>query len=69
MTRRTVPLQWITVDEEMPDADLTVMLTIEGDPEPWGGYWGGECWRDLDGMPLAGKQRVIAWAEWPEAYA
>jgi len=52
---------WTLVGEGMPDADLTVniMLNEEFSDEPiWLGYFDGELWRDVEGMPVD----VVAWA-------
>lgn len=51
---------WTLVGEGLPDADLTVniMLTEESDEPIWLGYFDGELWRDVEGMPVD----VVAWA-------
>jgi hypothetical protein len=41
---------WIRCQDEMPDADLTVMIHHAGEDEPvWMGYHDGETWRMVDG--------------------
>lgn len=55
----TETITWIPVSAEMPDADLTVLITVSDAAEPaWLGYWDGETWRDVDGMPVS----VTHWA-------
>lgn len=48
----------------MPDADITVLLHVEGADEPvWPGWWDGERWIWADGQPVEG--RVIEFADLP----
>ena len=56
-------LTWHRLPGDLPDAELTVMLSVEGE-EPWPGYWDGEqfCWADA--MPVAGA--VLGWADMPK---
>lgn len=56
----TETVVWTLVADGVPDADLTVNITLaEGSDEPvWLGYFDGEQWRDVEGMPVD----VIAWA-------
>ncbi|MDP9990893.1 hypothetical protein J2W28_002063 [Variovorax boronicumulans] len=51
---------WTPVEQELPDSDLTVMITLApGSDEPtWLGYHDGEKWRDVDGMVV----EVAYWA-------
>lgn len=52
---------WVSVEQEMPDADTTVAITL--DPatatEPaWLGHFDGHVWRDTEGSEV----RVLYWA-------
>lgn len=51
---------WTSVEQELPDSDLTVMITlVPGSDEPaWLGYHDGEKWRDVDGLVV----EVTYWA-------
>ena len=58
-------LDWLRVEDELPDADTTTVIAIENDPEMWIGYLGnGGRWYAADGVLLRG--RVYAWAPFPE---
>lgn len=52
--------QWIDVNDEMPDADLNV-LVFTGE-EVWIGYFDGDRWRAAE----AGSIQVTHWMEMPE---
>lgn len=60
--KRRVTIDWISVDERMPDADMAVMLDYDG--ESWPGVYDGERWFDLTGMPIVAQ--VLNWSEYPE---
>lgn len=54
-------LTWYEVSERLPDADLTVLVRIEGAEEP---LWLGslqDVWRDVEGFEI----NVIRWADMP----
>ncbi|WP_198086637.1 hypothetical protein [Variovorax sp. E3] len=57
---RSEVVVWTPVEDGLPDADLTVniMLTAESDEPIWLGYYDGEMWRDIEGMPVD----VVAWS-------
>lgn len=57
---------WVQVADGLPDADLTVNITLaEGSGEPvWLGYFDGEQWRDVEGAVVD----VIAWAPMLKGY-
>lgn len=60
---------WIDANEQMPDADETVLLFMpDADGEPvWPGYfqcYGDSSWALADGMPAG---RVTHWMHFPEA--
>jgi uncharacterized protein DUF551 len=63
----TASVRWISVRDEWPDAELTVLVAREGNDigEPvWLGYTDGETWFDAcTGAEFAG--RVTHWAELP----
>lgn len=45
-------VKWISVSEQLPDSDTTVMLFDANANEPvWLGYFDGERWVYIDGMP------------------
>lgn len=70
-TKGTHPIQheqitWCTA-EHKPDADTTVMLSLEGLSEPTSvGYWNGEDWIDCTGMPVT--EFVASWAHMPAGF-
>jgi hypothetical protein len=60
----TETINWTAPGEQMPDADTTVLIRVEGASEPvWPGYFDGGVWRYADGMPVRG--RVIEWTDMP----
>lgn len=64
MTTETIT--WTPVEQGLPDADTTVMMSLDEthSSEPtWPGYYGGEGWMDISGMPIFG---VLAWAHMPK---
>ena len=55
---------WKSVEEELPDADTTVLVCTEDCAEPvWLGYYDGEVWRDIDSLPI----KVTRWCDLPES--
>jgi len=59
MTTETIT--WIQ-EADKPDSDVTVLLHDPNASEPvWPGYWGGDQWRFIDGMPA----NPIEWARMP----
>lgn len=61
----TEQIEWITVDEALPDDSETVLMDFEN-AEPWLGYHDGGTWYAVDGIAV---DRVIAWARAPEGTA
>jgi hypothetical protein len=58
-------ITWIPTEEEMPDADLEVIISLDNE-ETTAGFYNGESWHYLD----AGKiecHEVLYWAEFPES--
>lgn len=56
-------LTWHPVAQELPDADLTVLVNTRGCEEPvWLGFLDGETWRDTDGAEID----VTHWADMPK---
>lgn len=54
-------LEWhIPRPGAMPDAEMTMLLKL-ADGEVWQGYFDGEQWRDVQGMPIA--QPVRFWCD------
>ena len=62
-----VLVQWIPVEQGLPDSDLTVHITLApGASEPvWLGYLDGDTWRDIEGNEVM----VTHWAPMLEAAA
>lgn len=59
-------ITWCTA-EHKPDADTTVMLSLEGLSEPTSvGYWNGDDWIDCTGMPVT--PFVTSWAHMPAGF-
>ena len=61
-------MKWISVDDQLPDADETVLLFMpEAEGEPiWPGYFEcyGSCqWLLADGMPAG---NVTHWMRFPD---
>ncbi len=54
---------WHRLPGQMPDAELTVMLSVEGEDNCWPGYWDGERFVWADGLQIKGA--VLGWAEMP----
>lgn len=55
-------VNWIGVDEALPDSDTTVMVCIRGNDEPvWMGFHDGETWFSVDAMPIDATH----WADLP----
>ena len=55
------PLPWHRPAERMPDADLSVLLVLPGEPELEMGWWDGESWRSC----VSGGEvvDVLYWSE------
>ncbi len=53
--------QWVDATEELPDADITVLVAGDFDGQVWLGYFDGEDWQSVEG----GKIDVTHWAEVP----
>ena len=66
MTKHTELLTWHRLPGQMPDAELTVLLSVEddGDSTVAPGFWVGEafCWCDTGGE-VSGA--VLGWADVP----
>lgn len=46
----------------LPDCDSTVLCQLVDDDVPvFPGYWDGEQWTSIEGMPLG--SRVVAWSD------
>ncbi len=55
-------VNWIGVDEALPDSDTTVMVCIRGNDEPvWMGFHNGEVWLSVDAITID----VTHWADLP----
>lgn len=59
----TETITWHEAAEELPDADLTVLVKTKGCEEPvWLGYFNGADWLDVDNMQIS----VTHWADIPK---
>jgi len=60
--------QWISVADELPDAEQTVMIArLDWDGDPVGmGWLDGDTWRDIAATPLPGKLAPTHWMPLPE---
>lgn len=58
---------WIKVKESLPDADLVVLVSVQGASEPvWLGYLDGEDWRYVDGTLIESDGiTVVGWSDLP----
>ena len=70
MSRQCV-IDWIYVEDGMPDSETTVLVFAPGADNPvWFGYHDGESWYAVDGMEYGNDEEivaeVVAWAEMPE---
>lgn len=63
MATQTETITWNLLPGVMPDADITVLLSVE-ENDTWPGYWDGEQFLWADGMPVSGA--VLSWAHMPE---
>jgi len=58
-------IQWIGVDQALPDSETTVLVySPESDEPVWLGYYDGDSWDSAEGMPYGTP--VTAWAKMPE---
>lgn len=55
-------LQWIDVNENLPDDDVCVLIALD-DGEVWTGYMDGDDWRYVSGDEMASK--VTHWMHIP----
>lgn len=56
---------WTSVDAELPDADLAVLIAM-ADGDVWLGYLDGDIWRDVSADVIA-WDRVTHWMHLPPA--
>lgn len=61
-------IRWVAPDDEIPDADETVLLDLADDDTCWPGYFDGQDWRSADGASIA-PDNVIGWAAMPTGAA
>lgn len=51
MSEANEPNTWISVEQEQPDDDITVMVYVPNCPEPvWLGYCVDGVWIDVEGI-------------------
>jgi len=55
-------LVWREVEDELPDADMTVLVHMD-DGEVWTGFLDGEVWRFVSGDRI--EARVLHWMQFP----
>ena len=53
--------QWISVDDELPDDDINVLVWVPGD-DLWIGYHDDDTWRYANGYPCIPTH----WSKFPE---
>lgn len=59
--------QWFSVEEEMPDADTTVLMHHPAWDEPVEiGYWDGAVWRNRFDEDCSGAEEPTHWRHFPE---
>jgi hypothetical protein len=63
-------IHWISVEEQLPDAEITVLLYApEADEPVWLGYYDGDSWYADTGAEYGNEDEtaasVTAWAEMP----
>jgi hypothetical protein len=56
------PLQWIDVNENLPDDDVCVLIALD-DGEVWTGYMDGDDWLYVSGDPM--ESEVTHWMHIP----
>lgn len=58
---------WTKVKEGLPDADLVVLVSVQGTSEPvWLGYLDGEDWRYVESTLIeVNGAKVIGWSDLP----
>ena len=59
-------IEWFDPADEMPDADLTVLILPSGEVDTVFGFFDGERWRDSEGFAVGA---VAFWAHKPEGPA
>ena len=56
---------WISVEESLPDADISVMTYAPDSSDPvWPGFHDGEAWYSICGLPII--MHVTHWRDFPE---
>jgi hypothetical protein len=55
-------VRWVSVDDELPDDEMTVILAVDG--EPWTGFRENGNWLYVSADPISGT--VTHWCEFPE---
>ncbi len=67
MTAETIT--WKRVSDELPDADMTVLISAPRHDEPvWLGWYEDGCWFSVDAAEFS-RGDVVAWAEMPTGSA
>lgn len=63
MNGMTETTTWIRVEDQLPDADETVLIHVPEHDEPvWLGYYDDGQWHGVDAMPLGPGMPVTHWA-------
>lgn len=63
-TMRAELIRWVRVEDQLPDAEETVLLWREGDDFPWMGYLNGKQWFSAEGFVFRFPS-VTHWARMP----
>ena len=60
-------LEWIPVNEELPDAEMMILVHVPGSDEPvdFGAYVGDTMWVYADGSEII-RETVTHWMDLPE---
>lgn len=59
-----VTVNWIDVNEDLPDDEIAVLMVIEGCERPYFGWKLGDQWHHDCGEVVGGT--VLYWADLPE---
>jgi len=58
-------IEWKLPAEEMPDAEITVLMAF-ADGDVLLGFYGDDCWRNMEGLAYGTHDKPLAWADLPE---
>ena len=61
-------IEWKRVADELPDAEITVLMAFP-DGDVLLGFYGDECWRNMEGLAYGTEDKPVAWADLSEVPA